>query len=111
MKDDYVFQFILGGVIVSLTGYLINHVNHTLASILWSFPITLLITVFVMNQSGKSNQTIADYIQLSIRSFLITLFSLYVWSELIKVTGTLWISLILSGFVWIGLHCLRYQLI
>lgn len=111
MKDNYVFQFILGGVIVSLTGYLINHVNQTLASIFWSFPITLLITVFVMNQSGKSNQTIADYIQISIRSFMITLFCLYIWSKLITLTGTLWISLILSGFIWIGLHCLRYQLI
>ena len=100
MKDDYVFQFILGGVLVSLTGYLINHVNQTLASILWSFPITLLILVFVMNQSGKSNQTIADYIQLSIRSFLITLFSLYVWSELITgdrytldILDTIWICM------------------
>ena len=111
MKDNYVFQFILGGVLVSLISYMINQVDQTFASIVWSIPVTLLILVFIMNQSGKSNQTIADYIQLSIRSFLITLFSLYIWSELIQVTGTLWISLIVSGFVWIGLHCLRYQLI
>jgi uncharacterized membrane protein (GlpM family) len=111
MKDNYVFQFVLGGVLVSLISYMINQVDQTLASIVWSIPVTLLILVFIMNQSGKSNQTIADYIQLSIRSFLITMFSLYVWSKLITLTGTLWISLILSGFIWIGLHCLRYQLI
>ena len=111
MKDNYVFQFILGGVLVSLISYMINQVDQTFASIVWSIPVTLLILVFIMNQSGKSNQTIADYIQLSIRSFLITMFSLYVWSELIQMTSTLWISLILSGFSWIGLHCLRYQFI
>ena len=59
MKDNYVFQFILGGVLVSLISYMINQVDQTFASIVWSIPVTLLILVFIMNQSGKSNQTIA----------------------------------------------------
>jgi len=63
--------FIIGGFVVSSVSYLSDSVNNYYAAILWAFPFTLLPTIYFLQQQGKSNLYISDFLIKSSISILI----------------------------------------
>ena len=55
-------NFLLGGTIVASVSYLATFMNPVLASIWWSFPLSILPSMYFMKQNGKSNEYISKFL-------------------------------------------------
>jgi hypothetical protein len=54
-------NFILGGLITCSISYIGTFMDPLLGAIWWSFPISLIPTIYFMKDSGKSNKFIAKF--------------------------------------------------
>lgn len=59
---DILQNFFLGGLIVTITSYLGNQINPLWAAVFWSFPLSLLPTLYTMRASNKSNDYISKFL-------------------------------------------------
>ena len=55
-------NFLLGGTIVASVSYIATFMNPVLASIWWSFPLSIIPSMYFMKQNGKSNQYISKFL-------------------------------------------------
>ena len=55
-------NFLLGGFAVAGTSVLGSYMNPLAGAIFWSYPITIIPSVFFMRQSGKDNKYIAKFL-------------------------------------------------
>lgn len=55
-------NFLLGGFAVAGTSVLGSYMNPLAGAIFWSYPITIIPSVFFMRESGKDNQYIAKFL-------------------------------------------------
>jgi len=58
---DLLQNFILGGLITASISYIGTYLDPLLGAIWWSFPISLIPTIYFMKESGKSNKFIAKF--------------------------------------------------
>lgn len=54
-------NFILGGSIVASISYIGNYLSPLLGAIWWSFPLSLLPTLWFMKENGKDNKYLAKF--------------------------------------------------
>ena len=54
--------FLGSGIASSLIGYLATNVDPLIASILWTYPFTIIVPLYFMHKSDKSNKYISDYL-------------------------------------------------
>ena len=54
-------NFILGGLITASISYIGTFMDPLLGAIWWSFPISLIPTIYFMKGTGKSNKFIAKF--------------------------------------------------
>ena len=54
-------NFLLGGAIVASISYVGTYMDPLLGAIWWSFPLSLLPTLYYMKQNGKNNKYIAQF--------------------------------------------------
>jgi hypothetical protein len=77
-------NFLIGGTIISSVSYLTTFVNPLIASIWWSYPISILPPIYFMKANGKTNEQIYKFL-LSITFVLIISFGyVYLLSYYIK---------------------------
>ena len=55
-------NFLLGGTIVASVSYIATFMNPVLASIWWSFPLSILPSMYFLKHNGKSNEYIAKFL-------------------------------------------------
>ena len=71
---NLVQNFLMGGAIVASISYIGTFMDPLLGAIWWSFPVSLLPTIYFMKKNKKSNDYIAKF-TLSTTFALILLFS------------------------------------
>lgn len=77
-------NFLIGGTIISSVSYLTTFVNPLIASIWWSYPISILPPIYFMKANGKTNEQIYKFL-LSITFVLFISFGyVYLLSYYIK---------------------------
>lgn len=54
-------NFIIGGTLVALTSYVGTFFSPLVGAIFWSFPISILPTLYFMKQNNKSNEYISKF--------------------------------------------------
>lgn len=54
-------NFILGGLITASISYIGTYMDPLLGAIWWSFPISLIPTIYFMKETGKSNKFMAKF--------------------------------------------------
>lgn len=59
---ELVKNFIMGGTIISSVSYLATFVSPLIAAIVWSYPFSILPTVYFMKTQGKSNARISKFL-------------------------------------------------
>ena len=70
----YLIQFIIGGIIISGTGYLADNFSTKMAALFWALPITLLpILIFAYYESKTSQITIKNLLYHNIPTIIILL--------------------------------------
>ena len=60
--EQLVQNFIIGGVIVASISYLGTFLNPVAAAIFWSFPISILPSMYFMKKNGKSNKYVSKFL-------------------------------------------------
>jgi len=55
-------NFLLGGTIIATVSYLATFVSPLIAAIVWSYPFSILPTVYFMKRQSKSNNQIAKFL-------------------------------------------------
>ncbi len=58
---DLLQNFVLGGLITASISYIGTYLDPLLGAIWWSFPISLIPTIYFMKESGKTNKFIAKF--------------------------------------------------
>ena len=64
--SDIQFQiiknFILGGTIIASVSYLATFVNPVIAAIWWSYPLSIVPTIYFMKHNGQTNKYISKFL-------------------------------------------------
>ena len=59
---DLIQNFVIGGASVATTSYLGTFLSPLAGAIFWSYPITILPTIFFMKQQKKTNNDIGKFL-------------------------------------------------
>ena len=54
--------FIGAGATSALVGYLAGHIDQIIAAIIWTYPFTLIIPLFILHKNKKSNKFLSNYV-------------------------------------------------
>lgn len=58
---NLVENFLIGGTLVALTSYVGTFFSPLVGAIFWSFPISILPTLYFMKQNNKSNEYVSKF--------------------------------------------------
>jgi hypothetical protein len=59
---ELVKNFIMGGTIISTVSYLATFISPLVAAIIWSYPFSILPTVYFMKRNGTSNARVSKFL-------------------------------------------------
>ena len=62
VTEELVKNFIMGGTIISSVSYLATFISPLIAAIVWSYPFSILPTVYFMKTQGTSNGRISKFL-------------------------------------------------
>jgi len=62
LLQKILINFLMGGTIVASVSYIAAFMNPVLASIWWSFPLSIIPSMYFLKQTGKSNQYISKFL-------------------------------------------------
>ena len=84
MQQHLLLNFIIGGIIVATTSWLGAFTGPLPAAIFWSFPYTLLPSIYFIKQIGKSNTYISKFILSTGYALILLLIALFSLSYFVK---------------------------
>lgn len=104
MNINLIINFLIGGITVSGTSYLGTFLSPVHGAIFWSYPFTIIPTIYFMKLSNKENEYISHFIISSALAFIILISTLIFMSNVIKDTNdneNIIIPIIYSTIFWI----------
>ena len=98
--------FFFGGCIVMGTSYLTKAFSPLLGSLFWSYPISLIVTLFILDETERVEMISSlGYISILIPIFISS------WSILIHCDTNFWTAGFIASLFWAILTILVYNLI
>ena len=86
--SDVAFQlaqnFVLGGLIVASISYLGTFLNPVAAAIFWSYPISILPSIYFMKKNGKNNQYVSKFLYSTTLALVLLLLSTFAMGKFIS---------------------------
>ncbi len=120
--EDWIFQliqnFIIGGFVIASVSYLATFLDPVLAAIWWSFPISLLPSMYYMYTQGKDFKYIGRFTMTTTYALIVLFFTTFAigyfynreknnfWMPILKGVGV-WI--LLSSIYYIGIRTLGLE--
>lgn len=80
-------NFLVGGTIVASVSYIATFMNPVLASIWWSFPLSIIPSMYFMRQNGKSNKYISKFLVSTTFAFVLLVLCTFLISHYLKQTN------------------------
>ena len=80
--------FMGAGIISVLIAYLAEHADPTIAAIMWTYPFTIIIPLYVLHTSNKSNKFISDFVKTQTYALVLLVIVIYAMSYFIEKTPT-----------------------
>lgn len=84
ISGELMKNFIMGGTIISSVSYLAAFVSPLIAAIVWSYPFSILPTVYFMKTQGKSNLRISKFLFSTSYAFVLLLIATLAMGLLMK---------------------------
>lgn len=96
-------NFIIGGSIIASISYLGTFFDPLIGAIWWSFPISLLPTLFFMQKHGKDNKYIAKFTISTTYALVLLVLSTAALSMFIKnnKSKSLWMPVLKTTGLWL----------
>lgn len=106
-------NFLLGGIAVAGTSWLGTFLNPLAGAIFWSYPITILPSLFFMRQQGKNNEYLAKFLVSTTFGLILLMCTTIALSLFIRrstIDTSLWISVAKGSGVYL-VGAITYYLI
>ena len=104
-------NFILGGAVVASTSYLANFFNPLIGAIWWSYPFTILPSVYFLKVNKKSNEYIGKFLLSSVFAFILLIACIIIIRYYIIDTKNSFIHCILKASGWWLLLAILFYII
>ena len=62
VRNELVKNFIMGGTIIATVSYLATFISPLIAAIIWSYPFSILPTVYFMKRHGTPNAQVSKFL-------------------------------------------------
>lgn len=106
-------NFLIGGTIIASVSYLSTYFNPLIGAIVWSYPLSILPSIYYMKNAGKTNQYVSKFL-LSTTFGLILLFLttllLSIFTKKAK-DGSLIKPVLMATFWWFIMSIIFYFII
>ena len=95
-------SFIMGGCAVSITSWLGTHMNPLIAAIFWSYPLTILPTLYIMEKTKKTNKYISQFLVSTTFALILLMLVTFVMARFIRNSEnkSIWIPIMKATGVW-----------
>ena len=103
-------NFVIGGSVVASVSYLATFQSPLVAAILWSYPFTILPSVYFMQHHGKSNKDISKFLLGTTYALVLLVACTYLLSRFLK-TNTIGMSISKATGCWLAISLLFFGLI
>lgn len=104
-------NFVMGGTIVATVSYMATFMNPVLAAIWWSYPFTIIPSLYFMKQNKVSNANISKFLISSTFALSILVACMFFMSRqtklnkpLLEVVGTTTLFWMLCGALFYFFH-------
>ena len=105
-------NFILGGLTIASVSYMATFLNPMIASIWWSYPISIIPVIYFMKQNGVNKLHISRFMLGITVVSLLTVVSCYLLSYFIQNSKEkLSVSIIKASLWWIFSSALFYYIV
>ena len=98
----------MGGAIVASISYIGTYMDPLLGAIWWSFPISLLPTLYFMKKNNKSNKYIAKFTLSTTFALVLLLLSCFCLSYFINRDSGLLMPVLKSAMIWLVASIIFY---
>lgn len=104
-------NFILGGLITVSISYFGTFLDPLLGAIWWSFPISLIPTIYFMKQSGKNNKYISNFVISTSYSLILLFISCWFMSYFLKNSNSIAFPIFKATIIWFVSSIIFYNVI
>ena len=108
---DLFQNFILGGLITASISYLGTYLDPLLGAIWWSFPISLIPTIYFMQQSGKKNSYISQFTYSTTYAIGLLVISCLFLGYYLKTEDGIMYPILKATLVWFICSILFYYIV
>ena len=104
-------NFIMGGLITASISYIGTYMDPLLGAIWWSFPISLIPTIYFMKETGKSNKFIAQFTISTTYSLVLLFISCFFMGHYLNTSDDIAMPIIKAIGVWFIASVIFYTII
>ncbi len=104
-------NFIMGGLITASISYIGTYMDPLLGAIWWSFPISLIPTIYFMKDTGKSNKFIAQFTISTTYSLVLLFISCFFMGHYLNTSDDIAMPIIKAIGVWFIASVIFYTVI
>ena len=98
-------NFVTGGAVVASVSVLATYMSPLLGAIWWSFPFTILPSIYFMRKHGRSNQDVSMFLKNTTFAFILVLIAVYSMSyyfnNLSAFDNNWWIAVGKGTAIWL----------
>ena len=109
--SDMFRSFVIGGLVISSTSYIATFMSPLLGAIWWSYPFSVVPTVFYMKQNGKSNEDISKFLFYTVFALGLLVISTYAMSYFVKTHSdkqSVVLPILKASVVWLVCSIIFY---
>ena len=110
---DLLNNFIVGGALIVLVSYVGTFVDPVGGAILWSYPFSLIPSLYFMKRQGKDRNYVGNFTMVGTFVIILEFIATFALAKLIKDSKSsdyLTISIMKSAGIWLIVGLLYYKL-
>ena len=98
---DVLKNFIVGGMMTAGISYMGTYVDSLTGAILWSIPVSIIPTIYFMQESGKSSMYISRFVYTTTFALLLLVLSCGILAYYIKKDDDIVMPIVKATAAWI----------
>ena len=98
---DVLKNFIVGGMMTAGISYMGTYVDSLTGAILWSIPVSIIPTIYFMQESGKSSMYISRFVYTTTFALLLLVLSCGILAYYIKKDDDIVMPIVKATSAWV----------
>tara|TARA_B100001996_G_C18505584_1_gene533207 strand:- start:6 stop:380 length:375 start_codon:yes stop_codon:yes gene_type:complete len=98
---DVFKNFIVGGMMTAGISYMGTYVDSLTGAILWSIPVSIIPTIYFMQESGKSSMYISRFVYTTTFALLLLVLSCGILAYYIKKDDDIVMPIVKATSAWV----------